>query len=250
LTHYIIPRVGEIPKGQFFGKMEWTMMAQTLAQMKFAALVKPDLGNPPSETWQERAREFVSCGRQCLWNDAGVRGLAWLRARGLTNDTITDFKLGFNPIEREDDPEMWGLEGKKVWLPRGVVIPCELFGTMWYVRVRWPRSDPRYKFAHVRGGKAAPFGADRLGSEDRLLLICKGEFDVMLALQEAGDLLDAITLEGAGRRIAQMRRVVQVRFPDGGDLTDYHLASGDLRDLLARAVRFEQPATRQAEPVF
>jgi len=219
-----------------------------LEQMKMVALAEPDLGNPPPETWQDRAREFVDYSRQCLWNDIGVKALVWLRARGLTNDTITDFNLGFNPIEREDDPEMWGLEGKQVWLPRGVVIPCELFSTLWYVRVRRPRSDP--KFVHIRGGRAAPFGADRLGSEDRLLLICKGEFDTMLAIQEAGDLLDAITLEGGGRRIAQTRHVVRVEFPDNGDLTDYHLASGDLRGLLTRAARFEQPAIKQTEPVF
>jgi len=214
------------------------------------ALVEMDLASPPSETWQERAREFVDAGRRCLWDDMGEKALAWLWARGLTDDTIASFHLGFNPVEREDDPESWGLDGgRKIWLARGILIPCEIENVLWYVRIRRARGN---KFAYIRGGKAAPFGADHLGHVGRLLLICKGEFDVMLAVQEAGDLLDVITLEGAGKCIARSRRVVQVRFPDGGDLTDYYLAGGDLRGLLAAAVRSasEQPATRRAGLAF
>lgn len=224
-------------------------MMDTLEQLQMTALVEPDLGSPPSQVWQDRAKEFVDYGRRCLWDDVGERALAWLRARGLTDNTIRSFQLGFNPTEREDDPDLWGLDGKKVWLPRGIVIPCE-GGALWYVRIRRPRNGP--KFVHVRGGRAAPFGADRLGHVGRLLLVCKGEFDVMLAIQEAGDILGAITLEGAGRRIAQSRRMVQVGFADGGDLTDYYLAGGDLRGLLATAVRSasKQPTARQSEPPF
>jgi len=221
---------------------------------------------PPCETWRDRGHEFVVYARAQLWDDVGERALAYLHGRGLTDDTVRHFGLGYNPASLWDDPDKWGLRGKKVWLAEGIMIPCEVAGALWYIKIRRPAGKPKY--IQPRGSRAALFNADSLGNPDRLLLLCEGEFDAMLATQEAGDILDVATLGGAVKGIGARwlpyllpykrilagydhdgagqkgsaklsqasQRIVRVRFADGGDLTDFYLAGGDLRGLLAGEV--------------
>jgi hypothetical protein len=197
-----------------------------------------------------------------LWDGTGAKALAWLRARGLTDDTIKHFGLGYNPGDLRDKAERWGLDGKDIWLPRGIVIPCEIAGMLWYVKIRRPTGEPKY--IQPRGAKSALFGADDLGNGNRLLLLCEGEFDMMLAKQVAGDLLDMASFAGASKGIPTLwlpyllpyarvliaydndesgqkgaatlaetsKRVVILEVPGRGDLTDYHTAGGDLRGWL------------------
>jgi DNA primase len=200
-----------------------------------------------------------------LWDDAGKQALAYLRNRGLSDDTIRFFGLGYNPADLRDKPDRWGLTGKDIWLPHGVVIPCQVAKAVWYVKFR---RAGKPKYIQPRGSKAALFGADDLGNEGRLLLLTEGEFDCVLGKQELGDLVDVATLGGAARGIdarwlpyllpykrilaaydqdeagqkgstklsQASRRIVRINFADGGDLTDFYLAGGDLRGLLAGEV--------------
>ena len=221
---------------------------------------------PPSEAWQGRGRQFVAYCQGRLWNGTGAKALTWLQARGLQLDTIRYFGLGYNPADLWDEPHRWGLEGKRIWLPRGVVIPCEINGLLWYVKLRRPGGKPKY--VQVRGSKSALFGADDLGNEGRLLLLAEGEFDCMVARQELGDLVDVTALCGAAKGIpgrwlpylilhprllvaydgdeagrkgaaklaAQSRRIVRIEMADGSDLTDFYKAGGDLRGWLASEI--------------
>jgi len=137
---------------------------------------------------------------------------------------------------------------------------------MWYVKIRrfdrqaQPRSQAGDKYGGPRGGRGALFGADGLLADGRHLLLCEGERDALLAVQELSDLLDVATLGGAGRRnlghwalwllpyrlilaaydadaaghegaaylAGLMERVRAIRVPFGGDLTGFHVAGGDL----------------------
>jgi DNA primase len=228
-------------------------------------LPQAENNGPPCETWQNRGREFVTYTQAQLWGDLGERALAYLRNRGLSDDTIRFFGLGYNPADLHDKPDRWGLAGKDIWLAGGVVIPCEVAGALWYVKIRRLAGKPKY--IQPRGSKAALFGADDLGNEGRLLLLTEGEFDCMLGKQELGDLVDVATLGGAARGIdarwlpyllpykrilaaydqdgpgqkgaaklsQASRRILRINFADG-DLTDYFLSGGDLRGLLAGEV--------------
>jgi DNA primase len=235
--------------------------------------VHPDSNGAPSGTWQGRGRDFVAYCQGRLWGGAGAKALAWLQGRGLHAETIHYFGLGYNPARIDDEPQRWGLEGgKKVWLPRGVVIPCEVAGVLWYVKIRRPEGG-RWKYVQARGSRTALFGADDLGNENRLLLLCEGEFDAMLAKQEVGDLVDVAALcgaskgiparwlpyliphprvlvaydgddagrEGAKKLAAQSKRIVKIDLADGGDLTDFYTSGGDLRGLLAGEVARHTP---------
>jgi len=170
----------------------------------------------PSETWQDKARAVVGWAQKQLWSDAGEKALAYLReARGLTDGTIAAAGLGYNPTCLYRPAAKWGLEGNKVYLSRGIVIPCEADGVMWYVQVRRPTEGdelhqyigdplpmwkPETKYIAARGGAGkALFLADVLRGDGRALLWCEGEFDALLAYQEMNDLVDVVTMGGAAK---------------------------------------------------
>jgi hypothetical protein len=174
----------------------------------------PDVA-PPGAVWQARGRAFCRYARGQLWSPAGRGARVYLaEARGLREETVRHFGLGYNPRCLYDRPvSRWGLgAGKAVYLSRGIVLPGEADGALWYVQVRRPLGGgpllaylggevpawrPEAKYMAVKGsaGKAL-FGADGLAGKEALLF-CEGEFDAMLAWQEVRDLVDVATLGGA-----------------------------------------------------
>ena len=71
-------------------------------------------------------------------------------------------------------------DARKVWLPRGVTIPCWVDGMLWYVKMRRPAG--RSKYWSIRGGRSALFGGDLLGGRP-VVLLCEGEFDAIANLE-------------------------------------------------------------------
>jgi hypothetical protein len=111
-----------------------------------------------------------------------------------------------------DDPARWGLDGKKIWLSRGIVIPGFNNEQVSYIKIRrpvqndilgkyigaWTERDGAedVKFGGPRGGRSVLF---RLEFNDHLpvLLLTEGEWDTMLIWEYAADLCDVGTLGGA-----------------------------------------------------
>lgn len=231
----------------------------------------------PSAQWQERGRKFLASCEAKLWSSAGEKARRWLNARGLRDETLKRWRIGFNPQESFEALPLWGLpaptDGKRhaVWLPRGIVIPCEIEGTLWYVKIRRAAGTP--KFVNVKlpasTSGVALFGAENL-LRSKTVVLCEGEFDAILLKQEAGDLVGVATFGSAslahfdlkqwGRFLlpvarffisfdvdgrsetganalcdlsARMQRVFipQLR-PSDKDLTDFHKSGGCLRDWL------------------
>jgi hypothetical protein len=182
---------------------------------------------PPPEQWQARARAFLTYTQGILWSPAGAPVRDYLHARrGLDNDTLRTFGLGYNPSDDVfDDPARWGLEGgRKIWCPKGVVIPGQRNGTLWYVKVRRPLpSDAlsqaigpvarltEVKFSGPRGGRKVLFGADQLQGLP-LLLQVEGEFDALLAWQAARNLCDVASLGAARNRVSTLDAATLARY--------------------------------------
>ena len=84
----------------------------------------PDVA-PPSAGWQERARAFVGYARERLWSEGRGVALMYLMAeRGLREETIRQWGLGYNPEALYDrGVARWGVDGKAVYLSPGIVIP-------------------------------------------------------------------------------------------------------------------------------
>ena len=220
---------------------------------------------PPSVAWQERARVFVTYAQDKLWEKAGGIGLNYLHQRGLSDDTIRAWGLGWCSQAFWDEPRKWGLEGKSIWLPQGIVIPCKANGTVWYVKTRRfrdgkPLVDADEKYGQIRAGnnKGILYGIDHITGK-QTIVICEGELDAPLLWQEVGDLVDVVAiggkenkpsisflaeLAGAPRWLVALDcdadkaakwwldfspRAKRVRPLQGNDLTDFHQAGGSLR---------------------
>lgn len=248
----------------------------------------PDV-EPPGPQWQNRARAFVTWCQARLWEPTGAAALDYLRGRGLTDETIRRWGLGFNPQRWRRPAAAWGLDGEPVNLAAGIVIPHEADGHLWGVKIRlletFQAGDGRMiKYTSIRGGKTALVGVDLWGGKTALVL-CEGEFDAMILWQQAADLVDVATLAGAGKglplrwlvkllsykcilaaydadgagqkgaaRLADLSRRVRIIKPlEGKDVNDFHLAGGDLHAWIAfhlARLGLDQPtAARSCYPV-
>jgi len=156
---------------------------------------------PPTPSWQGRARSFVAECQAALWGDH-AEGLAWMRKRGLADETIRAAGLGLNVRDRREDPATWGLDAEQraaggaraIWLPRGIVIPWEIGGELWRVNIRRPSGDVEKggpKYIGPAGSRAGLYNADRLQA-DRPAMIVEGELDALTVQQLAGDLVAAV----------------------------------------------------------
>jgi hypothetical protein len=161
------------------------------------------------EKWKERTAEFITYAEKNL-NDAVLEYL--IKERGLSLETARAFHVGYNPQNFYDDSARWGMEGKKIWLPRGIVIPGFWKDEPHYIKIRrplendalgkyipkWNSNDiaPDIKFGGPRGGKSVLF---RLELLDHLpvLILTEGEWDTMLLWEYCADLCDAGTIGGA-----------------------------------------------------
>jgi hypothetical protein len=190
-------------------------------------LIKPTPTGPTS-AWLARARRFIQWAQQNLNGDAGLKARDYLeRERGLWPETWLHFGLGYNPANLYDDPAKWELKGKKIWLPRGIVIPGIWKGTPWYVKIRRPKVDdpmgqyigiwreqdglPEVKFGGPRGGQLALFGLEQSYTSPVLLLV-EGEWDVMLTWQWCQDLCDVSTLGGAQSHLNVLDLITLARY--------------------------------------
>jgi hypothetical protein len=181
------------------------------------APVSPSLytPQPPAQSWRERAGQFIAWAEANLDKHPGA--LAYLEnERGLSPETIRAFRLGYNPDNLYDDPARWGLDGKKIWLPRGIVIPGFWQKEPSYIKIRrplvgdtlgdyigaWTAQDglADVKFGGPRGGVSCLFRLELLGHLPVLFLV-EGEWDAMLVWEYAPDLCDAATLGGAGAKL-------------------------------------------------
>lgn len=240
---------------------------------------------PPSSTWQKRAKEVILRSQDLLWSSASAKTISWemsdartgtmravrlspldwLRGRGLKDETIQKFQLGFIPWDACDDARHWGMRGKPLFLSQGITLPGLVGETCWYLKVRRPLGKPKY--LHVRGSRPAMFMANDLSAYSTILF-CEGELDALLMVQEAGDLtgiatfgsasqhldlaawgwyllharhfLVAYDMDGKSENGAQdllaLRHSVRANIPQlqpkDKDLTDFYKSGGDLRHWL------------------
>lgn len=133
--------------------------------------------------WQERAHKFIDYAENQMWSD-DMTGRKYLWNRGFYDNTIRQYRLGYCPRDMWDD---WGLD-KKVWLPRGILIPYERgeFATITKIRTRrldWHKDDEYGKYIPPKGVKNTAFLTRPLLAGD-YVLICEGELDAIIFKQE------------------------------------------------------------------
>jgi len=162
----------------------------------------------PGDTWQDNAKAAVAKCKETLYSPSGAAALEYLYRRGLNDETIRYHRLGFSP----------GCKFGDLYIPRGIVIPCCVYGAVWYLKIsvidgiglhcikckrelnapgRCPACDTDNRYRGVKGNRtAAIYNADMLRGSDTALFV-EGEFDCMIAEQTIGDLLPCATLGSA-----------------------------------------------------
>ncbi len=187
----------------------------------FRTQSSPDLG--AQAPWQNAALRAIEICEGLLWRREGQTALDYLRRRGLDDETLRYWRLGYSSgFTLPFSPEGEGGEGSGgLYLPRGVLIPCLALDEVWYLKIALlpgervkcqgcrqpvparqpcPQCGTINKYRGVKGNRAnAIFGADELRGAD-LALFVEGEFDAMIAWQELNDVIAVCTLGGAGNR--------------------------------------------------
>ncbi len=165
-------------------------------------ILSPD--NPPCETWQVRAMQLIERAESALWDKRGKDALAWLRLRGLQDETIRAARLGYIPVKVTNRPELWGLQSASdedyMVMPKdSILIPGLISSKVWYLKIRYLHPyDPNRKYTQVRRDQriSSLYGADFI-TNDRFVIFCEGELDAILLRQEVKDLASVITLGSA-----------------------------------------------------
>jgi DNA primase len=236
---------------------------------------------PPSEAWQARARQVITEAEAVLWSISGNRARAWLNARGLTDATLRAAHLGLISAPARETAPAWGLSGNDIYLAHGILMPCQVYGVVWYLKIRRPVGNPKY--TQVRGGRSALYWAESLAGQERAVF-CEGEFDALLLWQEARELAGVVTLGSAANRLdvstwgfyllpvpqrllaydvdaagdkgaaslAWLKGARRLKVPqlkaDAKDLTDCHTSGGNLRAWLERELQPASPGSGERVP--
>ena len=167
---------------------------------------EPRVTAAPGDLWQARARKLVDEAVYHLWTPTGKPMLDFLiQRRGLIEKTIREFSLGLVPLNRWADAKTWGVDEilkdngkpKKYWIPRGLTIPLCQEDQVLRVRVRRPKSDGDPRYYLLRGSNTR---AMVLGTVTSVSVLVESEIDALLLHQEAGDLVNVISLGNAQSR--------------------------------------------------
>jgi len=157
---------------------------------------------PPAQ-WRNRAGLFVERCAAYLWTSAGQPAREYLHRRGLTDETINQYRLGLNPKFAKGDGEEWGLE-RDVTRAMGITIPRFALGELWAVNIRRLNNDMtpyvgNNKYLMVTGGAVtALFNCDAISTDTAAIIATGGELDAILCQQFAPNGIACISLGAEG----------------------------------------------------
>ncbi len=159
----------------------------------------------PLERWRQKAANFVQCSHYYLLKRPHL--LNQDKDRGLTEQCIVDFQLGWNPTDIFESRELWGLpdlssEGgaRCVCLPQGIVIPSFYQDVPIRVKVRrhnWKPGDEYSKYHILAGGTTSPAMYGAIGKP---VVLVEAELDAILIQRFTADLCCCVALGGVSIR--------------------------------------------------
>lgn len=162
-----------------------------------AFVPKPPAAPPAlaaADIWSEKAMKLVEWSASKL---KGSDGETVLMKKGIVSDDLT-VRLGWIPEDIFRPREAWGLETvlkpdtgkpKRLWIPKGIVIPYLKNGRAMRIRIRRPEGEPRY---YVLPGSSPDQMI--LGMPGRSVVVVESELDAILIDQVAGDITAVIAL--------------------------------------------------------
>jgi hypothetical protein len=165
----------------------------------------PKVSTPPELIWVKNASAFVDRFQQSLWSQQGEVARSFLHDKGLSDKSIMVAGLGWNEsdiyLERED----WGLSPiinalnrpTRLWMPRGLVIPCSVNGEIIRLRIRRHATSSGQRYILIPGSSMRPMF---WSAGKKIIIVVESELDGLLLFQEAGDLIDVVAIGSAQAR--------------------------------------------------
>jgi DNA primase len=135
------------------------------------------LERPPTK-WINKANQLVDSFHTALLKNKNK--LSYLNDRGISTDTITKYQIGFSYQNLFSSYEEWGLDRneKKLWFPRGIVIPYIENGEVLRIKVRrdkWKNDDELPKYVAISGSMN---GLILIGNRDsEIIVVVESELD-------------------------------------------------------------------------
>jgi DNA primase len=175
-----------------------TINSNTKTYVRKSNSFNPIQTNPPELQWQSKGYNFIKKCHQYLLNNP--EALLLLEKRGISLKTIVQFQLGFNSESTYED---WQLDSfdRKIWLPKGIVIPSFLKDQLYKIKIRrddWHFNDVLPKYVEIHGSCPAP--ASYGNNYSLPIIILESELDAILVQQEASDLCLSLALGGATKK--------------------------------------------------
>jgi len=170
---------------------------------------------PPAEKWVQRATKLVEYAHEQLLSAPDQ--LTYLSARGLDLSAVRRYRLGWNPADIYRERSSWGLptetnaqgKPKKLWIPRGLIIPSYSTDQIERIRVRRtnedleadrqrnPEKEPlRYYAIPGSGNDIAVIGDPAA----RAVVVVESDLDALLIHHLAGDICAVIPLTTVSAR--------------------------------------------------
>lgn len=156
--------------------------------------VSPSDIDKRTSLWKEHASRLVGWAHNQLMKNSEM--MAWLISRGIGKDAMVEFKLGLNTGKNGKDlwrpRESWGLhtvikdngQKKRLWIPRGLVIPYIIDNEIVRVRIRrFGDVEPRYYI--LPGGSSQ---AMVLGRGKKAHAVIESELDAIMVFEKVRDL--------------------------------------------------------------
>lgn len=164
------------------------------------------------ELWQEKAGKLVDWANEQLLEDP--EQLQYLAGRGIQKNTVEKFKLGFNPGAKGRPAifrtrESWGLptekkedgSPKRLWIPRGIIIPLIDGGVVRRIRIRRPSADltPAFntRYYVLPGSTMSPL---MINPTKKAFVVIETELDAFLLDQAAGDVVGVLAMGSAATK--------------------------------------------------
>lgn len=159
----------------------------------------PPVIHEPSKLWIQSANYFIEECHQYLCQNPSLINLQ--KDRGITLQSIKDFKLGWNCFNRFKARDLWGLpidqqncQRSTICLSKGIVIPYYYANSPLRIKIRreeWSPEDSYPKYLIVKGSTIC---LSIYGDVSKPIILVEAELDAILIQQLAGDVCCCIAL--------------------------------------------------------
>lgn len=145
--------------------------------------------------WESRGLSLLKFSMESVNSDWAET----LARKNLTQETARAFQLGWISETFYDESKDWGLDGEKMLLPAGLVIPAFLDGKLSSIKIRLSSPHGKHRYHQVRGGQNHQLTIK--GSNDTIIVV-ESELDAILISQETKDRYGVIALGGASNALS------------------------------------------------